>query len=141
MHISSISLLGMNGSPLKILIAMAGWDKFLDLLRIFGLLNWDATHLQTQNSPDLSQRLGSLVPTHYCAKIGHFVTAGFAVQSSDKLNRLSGGRQGREAKTFAALAFALPTPTSPEVRTRNPPLTKWMCLERARHVKKRVRSR
>ena len=41
---------------LKILTAMTGWDKSLHLLRIFGLLRWDATHFWTQNSPDLSRR-------------------------------------------------------------------------------------
>ena len=29
---------------LKIQTAVTGWDKFLHLLRIFGLLRWDATH-------------------------------------------------------------------------------------------------
>ena len=29
-------------------------------MRIFGPLRWEATYLETQNSPDLSQRFGSL---------------------------------------------------------------------------------
>ena len=30
---------------LKIETAVTGWDRFLPLLHIFGLLRWDATHL------------------------------------------------------------------------------------------------
>ena len=52
----------VNGFALKILTAVTGWDKFLHLLHIiFVVLRWNATHLSTQNSPDLSQRLGSLL--------------------------------------------------------------------------------
>ena len=44
----------------KILTAVTGWDKFLHLLRIFGMHMRNATHLKTQNSPDLSRKFGSL---------------------------------------------------------------------------------
>ena len=36
-------VLGSVNFVLKILTAMTGWGKFLDLLHIFGLLGWDAT--------------------------------------------------------------------------------------------------
>ena len=36
-------LLGLT--KVKILTAVTGWDKFLHLLHIFGLLRWDTTHL------------------------------------------------------------------------------------------------
>ena len=59
-------------SELKILTAVTGWDKFLHLLCIFGLLRWDATHFLKQNSPDLSQRFGSLVIELFASAITPF---------------------------------------------------------------------
>ena len=55
----------------EIQAAVTGWDKFLCLLRIFGLLGWDATNLLAQNSPDLSGILGSLHPYNFRPQCSH----------------------------------------------------------------------
>ena len=38
---------------LKILAAVTGWGKFLQLLHIFGLLRWDATHLASHRDREV----------------------------------------------------------------------------------------
>ena len=40
----NLKLDSQSASKLKVKTAVTGWDKFLRLLHIFGLLGWDVTH-------------------------------------------------------------------------------------------------